>query len=60
MVKLEQTLRDLEEEGVPTPRLLAQTLEALEKDLASSIGKSRKSREVLNLETGGFAPKVSG
>lgn len=43
VVKLEQTLRDLEEEGVPTPSLLAQTLKALKKDLASSIGKSRKA-----------------
>lgn len=56
VIQLERLLRKLEDEGVATPRSVAQTLYALEKDLAASVKSNvRKSREVLNLERGGFA-----
>ncbi|XP_042073599.1 uncharacterized protein LOC121813768 [Haplochromis burtoni] len=60
VIKLERLLKKLEEEGVATPRSVAQTLDALEKDLAASANQSRKSREVAKLERGALAPNFQG
>lgn len=51
MMKLEEKLKELEE------GMVAQRIEALDRDISNSVSKSRRSREVSNLAIEGFAPK---